>query len=345
MYSKKYIKYKNKYFELKYLENVINMLGGALCSDTNKIQEFKNINDILSYMKQEEECVSKVSTKQKYIIILYGPPGSGKTDAFHIATKLITEHFNENKDNIEKTFINTGLDDLVNKTILKEYPDKSVKNVLVENLKSLIISKMSNNKKYEELTNDDKKKIINDNMDPFYKQDKKQEEKSSLLRGQFDIYNLARNEIDPVSSLLLWFAVYLKKNIIFETSAGSFDYINTLIELVIWYNYIPIIIYPYSNNLDLIYSRILDRTLLQGRFITKSIVSAKMKNSINNFNIEINKYKNKTISRKNIIIASYNNSTRAATDDNIIYNNLYVVVEGNNTKTNITPLDELKSES
>jgi replication-associated recombination protein RarA len=100
MYSKKYIKYKNKYFELKYLENVINMLGGALCSDTNKIQEFKNINDILSYMKQEEECVSKVSTKQKYIIILYGPPGSGKTDAFHIATKLITEHFNENKYNI-----------------------------------------------------------------------------------------------------------------------------------------------------------------------------------------------------------------------------------------------------
>ena len=89
------------------------------------------------------------------------------------------------------------MDDLVNRTHVKEYPDKTIKQALIDNLATLIKSKMSDSKQ-------DKLQIIQDNISDFYS---RKSDKDGLC-GQFDIYSLGRNAIDPVSSLLLWFAVY-----------------------------------------------------------------------------------------------------------------------------------------
>jgi hypothetical protein len=320
----KYIKYKNKYLELKYVKNTINMIGGRLCSEENK-QEFTNVDDIMKYMKNESDCVDKNTTKNKYIVILFGPPGSGKTQAFSEACNLISTYYDENKE-IEGTFINTGLDDLVNRTHVKEYPDKTIKQVLIDNLANLIKSKMSDSKQ-------DRKQIIQDNISDFYSRKSDKD-----MRGQFDIYSLGRNAIDPISSLLLWFAVYKNKNILFETSSGNFEYVDMIVNMVRWYGYNPVIIYPYIDNLDTLYHRILDRALVEGRFLEKQIVKSKMENSIMSFNNKIKEYKAlESIKIENIIIASYDNTTRKP-EEPIKHNNLIVIKDGKYSANNTTEL-------
>jgi hypothetical protein len=313
-FYKKYLKYKNKYSELK-------MTGGQLCSETNNVEiKEDDIETFIQYIQSEYECTKRHSTEQKYIVILYGPPASGKTEAFKESCKLIKEQFNEQLEinDIMSTFINTGLDDLIYRFIKKGVTIK----------KQLIV-------KMQEILQQKKEKENNSSLVPFLLPFLKKEltDKDIIMLPKFSkdfgnesykIYNLGKIKMDYLSTLLIWFAVYINKNILFETSIGNFEYINKVIDSLAWAGYIPIIIYPYSNNLKTLYNRNAIRALQVGRFIECSIIQDKMKSSIESFNDLTSTFNEAKYGiHGTIVICSYDNTTREK-DSPIIYNNLIV---------------------
>ena len=225
---------------------------------------------IIKHMIDEYEKTSKNTTKNKYLVILYGPPSSGKTNARNHSCKLIQTYFEE-KNNINETFVNTGIDDLLN--LYK------INNILINNYKL--------NKTISEL------------------------EKSSKL-----IYYYYRNKMDHLSELTIWWAIHCNSNIYFEIASGDINYIKDLIKRCNYYNYIPIICYPYTNDSELLYKRNIIRSREIGRIISHEDIKNKMNKCIESFEYIKNKLFQKY---NNIIVASYStNNNNNNNDDNYI---------------------------
>lgn len=309
-YYQKYLYYKKKYVELK-------MKGGKLCSaENNKPLIEGDIDSFLEYIRSEYDCTNKYKTTRKYFVILYGPPGSGKTDAFKESCKLIKEHFEEhlNIDEIMSTFINSGLDDLVYRFVHKTDEPHNIDNTKIKLIKSLnefLRRKLGYSSGDEKITETFVKNPIN---------------ASELGNNSYKIYSKMKSSMDDMSSLLLWVASYFKRNILFEISSGDFKYINNMIALLS--GYIPIIIYPYSNNLKQLFERNAIRSLSEGRFVSCGFIRDKMTLSIQNFNIMLENFDREYSG--DIIVCSYDNTKRQKTDI-ISYNNLRV--KKNNTNS------------
>jgi hypothetical protein len=288
-FHEKYLKYKNKYSQLKVQKNIFNMIGGKLCSATNtNIIDSNDITSLFKYLHDEYQCTKDKTTNKKYFIVLYGPPASGKTDAISEGCKLTQSIFNETQsiDDIMSSLIDTNIDNLV-------YKFEDTKQKLIDQVSTKLIESQS----------------------------KTEEEINDISKLSFSIYKKARDIVDPISSLLIWLAVYLKKNILFETSAGSFDYVINMCNLLKYYDYIPIIIFPYISDLDILYNRSLARGMKEGRVINKDKIRYKMTTSITDFNnINVN-FLSTFQFFDDIILCSYDNTTRQK-ESPITYNNL-----------------------
>ncbi|AAV51130.1 hypothetical protein [Acanthamoeba castellanii mimivirus] len=239
------------------------------------------LNDFDSLVKFLKQAYDKAPTEtsNKYLVILYGPPASGKSISRYIASYWIQELFKETEsiENIYKSFIDTGIDEI---TYDIETPTgKRIIDLLKEN----IDNKLGNDKSIENA----KKNI------------------SLLASSSWDIYRT--NRPDYVSELLYYFAIFLNKNIFLETTGSSIPYLERIINLLSFYGYIPIVVYPFINDVSILYNRSIQRGLKEGRFLrcdTSFGLASQMQISLANYP----KIKNIVSQYKNYLIYQYNSN-------------------------------------
>ena len=301
MYKNKYLKYKSKYLELKF-ENEINQyinsqIGGS--KFRYNVDDTYNNDDILQYIKNrfslnKESFFSSapIKTTNKYFVIIYGPFSSNNIIAKKIAQSIILKtesNLNFNFKNLNDTFMDTNIDELFYDLVSCDNDNKcnKISDILNKNLNELKIDDISK-KNLEELT------IINNIIDAKYLKSIK------LFK---DNYETAQS----VSNLILDLAKILKKNIFFETY-GTNDTIESLyknIDSIIKDKYIPIIIFPYcnKNNIYNIYTTILSHDI--NLFLKKTDIEKSISQSDNNFTKLIENY-NKDNKDNSITILKYN---------------------------------------
>jgi len=332
-YKLKYIKYKKEYIKLKNKKIIYDLIGGAC---TQKKLNFTNIDSILEFIKEYYTCAPN-QTKNQYFVILYGPPASGKTLSRKIACKLIKDNFDEklSYDDIYNSFIDTGVDEIVSKTLINETENtKSVEEQMIDNINHI-------------LTDENKTlQFIKDNID--------RKDIIDMKKKNSDLYIKYRKLVDEMSLVLGAFATFVRKNVFFEISSPYIDYIINLINTAYKWNYKIIFIYPYTNNIDLLNDRVIIRGLQVGRFIEQTEIIKKITecytaytNKIINFDNDksmLNEYENIIIFRYNTkinsdeqkLLSTYNYNF----DDPNINEKIYDYIIKNNKKINIYKITE-----
>nr|AEX62287.1 hypothetical protein mv_R82 [Moumouvirus Monve] len=236
-------------YYLNRIDNINGLQVGGL-----KLHDF---NSLMDYLQQSYSKVT-TQTDKKYLVILYGPPASGKSISRYIACHWIKNLFEEpsNIEDIYKSFIDTGIDDITYET--ESEKGKRVIELLKENL---------NNKLGNDKTIENAKRNIED-----------------LASSSWNIYKNYRP--DYVSELLYYFAIFLNKNIFIETTGSGTEYLNRIIDMLSYYGYIPILIYPFINDVKIIYDRSIQRGLIEGRFLrcdTPFGLASQMRTSLTNY--------------------------------------------------------------
>ncbi len=309
-YEEKYRKYKNKYLNCKLKSYKI--IGGSDCKSNITINP-DDFSSFLKYIENKYNCQGKNKiTKNKYLVILYGPSSSGKSLARKIATNIIKTSFNEtiNEKELYDTFMDTGVDEL---TYDKEFVDNNKSITVLEKLKKVFENYIKDNN--IKLTNNNKYDIIHNNIDKLIEQ------------SINPIYMKHRKDkMDNLSELLLFLASFLNKNIFFEVATANIDYIYKILAFLDWYNYIPILIYPFTYETNLLYKRSIDRGIKEGRFLKCSGIYSlewQIEKNINIFNKFLlkefpNKYKTCILYRYNTDL----NNNDYQSINNFIFNNL-----------------------
>jgi hypothetical protein len=230
--------------------------------------KLNNFDSLLDFLK-ESYAKAPTTTTKKYFVILYGPPASGKTIARKIACHKIKELFGENMsmEKIYESFIDTGIDEIAYEV---EKDDKKLKDRLIINLNSIVPDAKNNMRTVTEKINE-------------------------LADSSFRLYR--ENRPDYLSELLYYFAVFLGKNIFFETSTGDPVYINNVAKSLGYYGYTPIFIYPFINDVNILYKRSIERGLKEGRFLKCSNYGLveQMTGCLKNYSVNvenISKFKN-----------------------------------------------------
>jgi hypothetical protein len=233
----------NKYVN-KLGNQIYEMTGGANFTKHADLEAKKdeNMKEIVKYISTMVSAI-KGKTKDKYLVILMGAPGSGKTLARKVAAKYIhniesTESITESTGGIVyNSFIDISIDNFV------------YDGVLVNSYNTQENHSKSGKKLFDEL------KGTHENI-----------EKSS------DLYFKLRVNYNSICEIILNLAAYLGLNVFFEI-LGNETYITHLIQsFCIYYGYKLIIIYPYIINEDTHISRADTRAKEDGRYISSDYI-------------------------------------------------------------------------
>jgi len=237
----------NKYVN-KLGNQIYEMTGGANFTKHADLQKFKqtNADNLFEYIKtmvNGTACTDCV-TKEKYLVILMGAPGSGKTLARKVAAKYIydidsTETITESKGEfVYKSFIDISIDNFVYDGVLINSD-----NMQKDHLKS--------------------------GKDMF---DELKDTKDENIEQSRDLYFKLRVNYNSICEIILNLAAYLGLNVFFEI-LGNETYITHLIQsFCIYYGYKLIIIYPYITNEDTHISRAVTRAKEDGRYISSDYI-------------------------------------------------------------------------
>lgn len=268
-----------------------------------------DLDSLLEYIREINK--NKEKTQKQYLVILYGPPGSGKTRAREIILDKICTTYNENSDQLKKSFIDTSIDDLVNiysikgitgeDALINKFDENLNKNCMDQVLALELYDKRKANIKIKEIANINLINCIKKNIKKF---------------NSYDIYSKYRKNIDSLSELLFFLSVYIKKNIYMEISSCDITYIDKIIKSLHYYNYIPIVVYPFVSNANILYDRTINRSLDIGRVMEckgQFGIEEKMKICYNNFNKLLHLVKD----LPNYIVLKY--------DSEIMVNNIIVL--------------------
>lgn len=221
-----------------------------------------NVEDILEFLKIKSGQI-KEKTKNKYLVILYGPPSSGKSIARKIACHYIKEIFGENDkktEDIFNTFMDSGVDEIAYDFIINDnnnyqnYQNRTIGEQLKKNLGKEINDILINEKLRELPDNNNKEELIKKHI-------------ARIVQSSYKIYSSARTPANKVSDLLRYFALFLGNNIFFEIATPDPKYIGSMIDNFGYYGYIPLFIYPFVKNVNVLYERSISRGLDEGRFI------------------------------------------------------------------------------
>lgn len=248
---RKYIgKYSKEQHKEVYLEKIAYYANKQIGGDRIDIGI---VDTVLNYAKEKLKTASESKTTNKYIVILYGPPASGKTVARNIACHLLKTYFEDSKSgdisNIVNSFIDTSVDD-INSDIVYE-DGKTVGSELIK------IAKNAEGKSSEMLANE-----------------------------AGPIYMKHRKTADTISEMLMYFSSVFNKNFFVEISSPHIDYIENLLTSFGYYDYIPIIIYPFHKDPNVLFERSQERAKKDGRYIrcgTKHGIYTKAKSCIDNY--------------------------------------------------------------
>jgi hypothetical protein len=275
----------NKSVYLKKIANHINSYLYKQIGGDNKILE-NNFNSLLNYIQNNisKDVIDAKNTNDKYFVLLYGPPASGKTNARKIACNKIKNEYNESlsEEEILNTFIETGVDEIIYNT---NYNDTNIR--IQDKLKETYneeLLKLIGKKSYSDIVsgntniNDNEKIKILSNDDNL----------NLVASKTFNIYRTGKNIANPVSDLFKFIAIFLNKNIFIESASYYKPYWKSFFELLNIYNYKPIVIYPFTENLKLLCDRNIKRSLSEYRLVSCSGnygITSNMKNCAKSFEI------------------------------------------------------------
>lgn len=116
------------------------------CADA--VWQSKVESSILKYIDTRLKCATKKTTA-KYVVILYGPPGSGKTLARKVAINYISKVFGEDASD---SFIDAGLDDIIYENI--DENGETVKSKLIKNIRTKLEILRTAHENVEKVDND-----------------------------------------------------------------------------------------------------------------------------------------------------------------------------------------------
>ena len=254
IYCKKINKSKKTTKYVKKLgKKIYDLTGGFKKYTDENVLRIKNAEELFEYIKTNIKSKTG-KTKEKYFVILMGPPASGKTLARKFASKYIHKHLEKNTDtdveNVFNSFIDISIDQFINdgeiindtnpdsktgKDRFKEYADKY--NAL-------------NNQQYETLNKETQK-----------------------------LYFDMKPNFNAVGNIILNLAAYLEMNIFFEI-LGDSNYIESLAkDVCAYFGYNLLVIYPHVSNKIEHLKRLNARRQEDGRFVApeyfeKSLVSS-----------------------------------------------------------------------
>lgn len=233
--------------------NIAGQVGGLKISD---------FDSLLDFLRKRYTEINN-NTEKKYFVILYGPPASGKSIARKIACHAIKEQYGEiiSPHQIFETFVDTSIDEITYDVEVKtDNGYKKVSELLMENYNNFI----------KDIPEKDKLSHIKNNI-------------LDISGKSFNIYK--SNRPDYVSELLLYFSVFLNRNIFMETAGTDIQYVNKIISSITWYGYKPIVIYPFINDVNILYDRSLSRGIKEGRFVTCNLLSSLIKQCQENYHL------------------------------------------------------------
>jgi hypothetical protein len=90
-----------------------------------------------------------------------------------------------------------------------------------------------------------------------------------LVKQSSSIYFSKRTDADIVSELLRFVAAFLERNIYIEISSGNVDYIeHHILDFCKWYDYTPVIVYPFVKSVGILCDRMYKRAIIDGRYMS-----------------------------------------------------------------------------
>jgi len=281
-YEEKYLKYKNKYIEEKYkikvLNNIYNnFIHNNLEQKGGNTYTFRNTNlkSTLEYIFNHYEKMDSIkNTTKKYFVILYGPPASGKTLAKNIACHIIKKYMEEkiSEKEILNTFVDSNIDNLTYDQEIKDEEEQKSNDIYIT-LQKKLLKELQKTK--DTLGMKENEEVTPENIVNF----------NDFIKTYGGLYYINRTQ--TLSDLMIFLGSYLNRNIFFETASGNIGYPNILINILKWYNYIPIIVYPYieniPDNITELYKRSIKRGNSEGRFLTYQDIETFKKNSDKNY--------------------------------------------------------------
>ncbi len=190
---------------------------------------------------------------------MIGPHGSGKNSGKKIGTSVIKTVFNESisVSEIYKSFIDINVDDIVYEVI-----DQTER-----------VDGIDNNATMEDKLKQNTKNIYTDtshrswdDVDAQNKCEFAAANIHTLVHSYTPMYIEKFKHMHIIGPLLRYSALYLNKNVIYETTTLDFEFISNLLSDLVRYHYIPIFIYPFINDVNILYKRTLNRGIDEGRF-------------------------------------------------------------------------------
>lgn len=233
-----------------------------------KLGEWKNIVNIFADEISRLKDIPEFNNN-KYVVLLLGTTGSGKSSARNIAIRHILEMNDINKNiknksnKIIKNFADANIDDITYRSIMNdECSSNKIKNSMNKLRKIVGIT--------ESIPIDTKitKKLIS-------KIDK-------LAEKSFDIYKKYRNY--ALSELYIIISIIMNKNIFIESSTMNINYLTDVLNKIKFYNYKVVIMVPFVEDIDKLFIRTINRGIKEGRFISYNQLSYSNKNIKQNIN-------------------------------------------------------------
>lgn len=284
--QQKYLKKLGEYVIAKYVSQ--NQNGGAIPIEYDKESVAKSLAGVLSFINESFKNKNKFNTKKPYIMIVMGATGSGKSDArtvgYNIVKKL--EQSDQKMDIIKNSFIDISVDDYVNgTTILNEQGNE----ITGENILKSTMEKYLSDKK---VNIEDINKNYKENMSTI----------TELSNLSYKTYSNIRSMIEQLPMVMLYLALHLKINVIFETTAGEWI-IDSIIRDLNYYS-IPIVIYPVVSVPKLV-ERVISRGAKDGRVVNPGILENGVKSANGMFTKIMELKDNQRIN--DLVAVKYNN--------------------------------------
>lgn len=258
---------KNKYVK-KLAQNIVKILNTEMSGGGEKKIIDEDLESLFEHIKEKIKD-KDTKTKNKYMVILYGPPSSGKTLARKIACRKIKEEFSEEnftEKQIFNSFIDSGVDEIIYDFVSKDQTDqKSTQELMKEKYGTI----------NKNITESDIKQLVKENI-------------VNIAENSFEEYKKNKTKGDSISDMVKFLSVFLGMNLFIETASWNSNYWNKFLGAFESYGYIPIVIYPFTTKSELLYNRSIDRGIKEYRFLTYDRIKTMAEQAKDNFMSAIN---------------------------------------------------------
>jgi len=309
-YNEQYFKKIHKYSNIQTGGKIIEFIS----KDDDNIETTKK--SLLEFIDKTMDGLEKNKFKNKYVVILIGPPGAGKTLARHVGIKKIitSEDNKQTTDYYFNTFIDISVDDYVAGVIVKE-EEMTYEELLNE-------AKTGEESTHKTITG---KKMLEREVKGIVRDAKEIKQDGQLYTDDFyektfAVYKKLRDKVDSLSFIMLYLSTYLGANIFFETLGDPWILKEIVIAFCNATQYITVIVYPYIVSYEQVADRIHKRGISEYRYMSKTNVDIAIQKANNTYEL-IKQYQIENTKLKKILMIKYN-AIVDLTPDEISNNNV-----------------------